>query len=213
MGKGRSEPSPADQRLRDVRRALALSAISIVWSGVVGGVAIQTALVGGSLALLGFGVDAVIDAVASAALIWRFRIESRQPDRAQLVERAAERVLGIALLALGAVLVVGAVRSLATQSHPSGAEAGVLLLASLVILPALAAAKYVYAGRLRSRALRADSLLTGAAAVLAAISMASLAVTESLGWWWADAVAGLVVAGIVIREGWRSTSLASAAEA
>jgi divalent metal cation (Fe/Co/Zn/Cd) transporter len=179
---------------------------------VVGGIVIQSALVGGRLALLGFGADAVIDAAASVALIWRFRIESREPVRAERVEHAAERVLGMALLALGAYLVAGAVRSLATQSHPGGSDAGaLLLLASLVVLPPLAAAKYITASRLSSRAMRADSLLTGAAAILAAFSAASLVATASLGWWWADASAALVIAVVAIREGWKGLSLAGAA--
>ena len=191
-----------------LRRALALSGLSIAWSGVAGSIAIVAALASGSLSLLGFGADAVIDAVASAALIWRFGVESRQPERARRVEEAAERVVGLALIALAVYLVAGSVRSLAMQAHPETSSLSVvLLLASAAVLPLLAVAKYRVAGRLASGALRADSILTAAAALLAAISLASLAATDAFGFWWADAVAALIVAVILAREGWSSFAL------
>nr|MBA2373826.1 cation transporter [Chloroflexota bacterium] len=70
-------------RAVDLRSALWLSALSIVWSGVAGSVAVYSALVSGSLSLLGFGADAVIDSVASVVLVWRFMVEARQPHRAE----------------------------------------------------------------------------------------------------------------------------------
>jgi divalent metal cation (Fe/Co/Zn/Cd) transporter len=192
-------------RAAHLRRALQLSAVSIAWSGVVGSIAIYAALSTGSLSLLGFGVDAVIDALASVTLVWRFTMEGRQPTRAAQVERIAERVVGMALVALALYLVAASLRSLAMQAHPEASrESLAVLIASLVVLPPLALAKYRVAAALRSGALRADSVLTGVAALLAVISLASLGVSESLGFWWADAVAALVVAVVVVREGWGS---------
>jgi hypothetical protein len=189
-------------RERDVRRALWLSVFSMVWNGIGGGLAAYVALGTGSLALLGFGVDAVIDSIASVALIWRFAVESGQPARAARVERMAERVVGVALILLAVYLVVSAIRALATQSHPEASLASVaLLVASVVVLPPLARAKYLVARRLASGALRLDSILTAVAAGLAAISLASLAAADMLGLWWADAIAAIVVALILVREG------------
>jgi divalent metal cation (Fe/Co/Zn/Cd) transporter len=199
-------------RATDLRRALALSAVSIGWSGVVGSLAIYAALVTGSLSLLGFGVDAVIDAVASAVLIWRFSVEKRQPERAERVEKLAERVVGFALLALALYLATGAVRSIVGQTHPETSDLGLgLLIASAVALPPLAIAKYRVAARLGSGALRADSILTAVAALLAAISLVSLGASEALGLWWADAIAALLVGAIIAREGWSSLRLARSA--
>jgi divalent metal cation (Fe/Co/Zn/Cd) transporter len=195
-------------RERRVRQALLLSAISVAWSGVVGSIAVYIALVSGALTLLGFGFDAVIDAVASVTLIWRFAVESAQPERAARVERTAERVIGVVLIVLSVYLVASAVRALAAQAHPEGSIAGVaLLLASVVVLPVLAVAKYRVAAALGSGALRADSVLTGVAALLAAIGLVSLAASNTLGLWWADAAAALVVALILVREGWGSLTL------
>src|SRR6266850_174923 len=132
-----------NERSTDLRRAVRLSAVSIAWSGVVGSVAVYAALVSGSLSLLGFGADAVIDSVASVVLVWRFLVESREPHRADRVERAAERVVGLALIALAVYLAVGAVRNLAAEAHPEFSTASlVLLLASAVVLPPLAVGKY-----------------------------------------------------------------------
>ena len=192
-------------RARDLRAALVLSGLSIAWSGLAGSLAVYGALVGGSLTMLGFGVDAVIDAVASCVLVWRFLAEGREPERAARVEHVAERVVGFVLITLAVYLVAGSLRSLALQAHPETSfESLVLLIASTVALPPLAIAKYRVAARLGSGALRLDSILTAVAASLAAISLVSLAASDALGLWWADAVAALVVAAIVVREGWGS---------
>ena len=83
-----------------LRRAIWLSAISIAFSGIVGGIAVVVAFSTHQLSLVGFGIDAVIDSVASIALVWRFHDERRNPHSAELVERAAEVIVGGALLAL-----------------------------------------------------------------------------------------------------------------
>jgi divalent metal cation (Fe/Co/Zn/Cd) transporter len=188
-----------------LRRALWLSAFSILWSGIAGSIATWAALAGGSLSLLGFGVDAVIDSLASMVLIWRFRTETQSPERAARVEHLAERAVGMALLALALYLAVGAVRSLSSQSHPESSSLSLaLLLASAFVLPPLAIAKYRVASRLGSGALRLDSILTAVAAVLAVISLASLGSSQALGLWWADSIGALVVAVIIAREGMSS---------
>jgi divalent metal cation (Fe/Co/Zn/Cd) transporter len=197
-------------RATDLKQALRLSALSIVWSGVAGSIAVYGAVASGSLSLLGFGADAVIDSIASVVLVWRFMVEARQPHRADRVERAAERVVGLALIALALYLAFGAIRALVVQAHPETSLVSLgLLLASAVVLPPLAVAKYRVAARLGSGALRADSILTAVAAVLAVISLASLAASQTMGLWWADAIAGLIVGVIVLREGWSSLGLAA----
>ena len=177
--------------------------MSVAWSSAVGVIATYTALATDALSLLGFGVDAVIDAAASVALIWRFRMEAREPERAVAVEHAAERAVGVALLALAGYLVFGAVRAISSESHPEGSLVGtVILIASVVVLPALARAKYTVARALDSGALRLDSILTAVAGLLALISLVSLIAAEAVGLWWMDAVAAVIVALILAREGW-----------
>ena len=198
-----------DTRPTDLRRALWLSAASIVWNGLSGSAAVYAALATGSLSLLGFGADAVIDSLASVALIWRVSVERREPERAARVERRAERLVGLTLLGLALYLAASSVRSLASQAHPlSSAASLVLLIAAMVALPPLAIAKYRVARRLESGALRADSVLTGVAALLALISLASLAASDIFGLWWADAAAALLVCAVLVREGWGSFQVA-----
>lgn len=184
-----------------------MSVLSVLWSGAVGSIAVSAALGSGSLSMLGFGVDAVVDAIASVALIWRFFGEARQPSRAARVERIAEAVVGLALLALALYLAIASIRALIEGRSPSATRLAVaILVASVVLLPPIALLKRRIARTLKSGALRADSVLTAVAAVLGGTSLAGLSVSAAFGWWWADAVAALVVATVIAREG--ATSLA-----
>jgi divalent metal cation (Fe/Co/Zn/Cd) transporter len=192
-----------ENREAQLRRAIALSAISVVWSGLSGTVAVRLAITSGSLSLLGFGVDAVLDSIASIALIWRFSTEAREPHRADRVEHLAEAAVGVVLLAVSIYLVAGAARSLLAHDQPERSDQViVLLLLSLAILPSLALEKRRVASRLGSGALRADSLLTALAALLAAIGLSSAMLTAALDTWWADSAGALVVAGVLLREAW-----------
>lgn len=199
------------QRDEMLRRALQLSVLSIIISALAGGTAVVVGLATGALSLLGFGFDAAIDSIASVALVWRFSIEAREPHRAERVERIAEVAVGAALLVLGVYLGFSATRALVDHSHPEFTVVGTaLLLASLVVLPPLALAKYRLARVLESRALRADSLLTGVAAVLAVISLVGFLLAEVFGLTWADAVGALLVTLVLLREGWLSLRFATA---
>jgi divalent metal cation (Fe/Co/Zn/Cd) transporter len=184
-------------------RAILLSVLSVAISAVVGAAAVVVAFATGSLSLLGFGADAVIDSAASVVLVWRFRTEVREPHRADRIEQIAETIIGGVLLLLAAYLAISAAGALTSGSHPSPSLSRTILLGvGIVALPPLAIAKYRVARALGSRALRADSILTGVAAVLAVIGMAALALSAFLHVNWGDAVGALVVAAIVAREGW-----------
>jgi len=179
-----------------------LSILSIVFSGIVGIVAVGVALTTGALSLLGFGYDAALDAAASIVLVWRFRIERTHPHRAARVERLAELTVGAVFLILAAYLAFNAVQALIAGTHPESTTAGIgLLVVSLLALPPLALAKYRTAAALQSGALRADSLLTGLAALLALIGLLSLWLTNFFGLTSADAIGALIVAVIMAREG------------
>ncbi|HZM72745.1 MAG TPA: cation transporter [Candidatus Polarisedimenticolia bacterium] len=189
-------------RERLLERAFLLSAASVAISGVAGGFAVAVGLASGRLSLLGFGFDAAIDAVASVVLLWRFRIEARHPARAERAERLAERVVGGVLIVLGLYLGMSTIQALVGDSHPAATPIGLAIsLVSVILLPPLSVAKARVAASLGSRALRADSILTAVAAALALISLAGFAATEWLGITWADAVGGLVIAVVLLREG------------
>jgi divalent metal cation (Fe/Co/Zn/Cd) transporter len=188
-----------------LHRALRLSLLSIAFGAVLGVTAVVVGSATDSLSLLGFGIDAAIDSVASVVLVWRFRAEVRQPHRAERIESLAERVIGGVLFVVAVYLTISAINALATGARPeASAIRTVLLVVSVVVLPPLALAKSRTASALSSGALRADSILTGIAALLAAIGLASLALDQLFGVFWADAVGALVIAVIIAREGWSS---------
>jgi len=200
-----AEAMPGADRLPLLRRAFRLSLISIALSGLLGGVAVGVGLASNSLSLLGFGFDAAIDAAASVALAWRFATEARHPHKTENVERIAEIVVGAVLLVLGLYLAINAVLALVNGSQPEVTAASVAIsIISLIALPPLAVAKYRTARALGSGALRADSILTGVAAVLALVSLIGLLLTEAFGVVWADALGALVVSGVLFREGFLS---------
>jgi divalent metal cation (Fe/Co/Zn/Cd) transporter len=207
-------PSGMPTRDQLVHRALILSVLSIVINGLAGGSAVVVGLTSGSLSLLGFGFDAAIDSAASVALVWRFMIEKREPHRAERVEQVAEAIVGAVLIILAIYLGISAARALATNAHPEVTAIGTgLLVLSVVVLPPLALAKFRVARSLSSGALRADSVLTGVAALLALISLIGIGLVEAFGLTWADAVGALIVTVVLLREGIGSLQVMRSAEA
>lgn len=189
-----------------LRRAIELSVLSVAWNAVVGVAAVGTALATGSLSLIGFGINAVVDSSVSVLLIHRFRAEERGHDeRAARAEERAERIAGIAFVLIAVYLAVQAARALAHGTgHSSSAFGIVEAVASLFVLPALGRAKLHVASALGSRALRADSLLTLFGAALSAVACAALVVERVAGWWWADAAGALGIAVLLLAEASRT---------
>jgi divalent metal cation (Fe/Co/Zn/Cd) transporter len=190
------------ERAALVRTAVRLSWFSVVWSIVVGAAALASGFAAGSLALVGFGLDSVIDSAASVVLVWRFRVEGLRPHHAQRVERIAARAVGITLMVIALYIVAGSAHALAGGSSPETSAVGVVLAAiSVIVLPTVAVWKIRLAGRLNSRALRGDGILTGAGAVLALVTLLAIVADNAFGWWWSDAVAAILIAAFLASEG------------
>ena len=205
----KSEDRPQRDRSSLLRLAVALSVLSIGINGVLGGTAVLVGLASDSLSLLGFGLDAAIDSAASVALVWRFRTEVREPHRADRIEALAETAVGVVMLVLAAYLGISAIGALASNAQPEPSDIRtVLLVVALLVLPPLAIAKYRVARSLGSGALRADSILTAIAAVLALIGLVALALEELVHVTWGDAAGALVIAVIIAREGLASVQVA-----
>src|SRR5437016_5684179 len=130
------------ERDNQLVRAVWWCALSVAWAGVVGATALIAGLVVGSVALVGFGADSIVDGSASAVLVWRFSAERTGASSADIVERRAARVVGGILVVIGVYLAVAAVVALANHSHPEHTAVGVALTgASVLVLPVLARAK------------------------------------------------------------------------
>jgi divalent metal cation (Fe/Co/Zn/Cd) transporter len=190
-----------DDREPRLRAAGTISTVSLSLGLVVGATALVLAATTGSVVLAAFGFESLVDAGASGLLVWRFRVERREPHRAEVVERRAERALGVVLLLVSAYLVVASVRSLVVGSEPHESAGSIILAAvSVVVLPGIAYRKLSLARQLGSRSLRADGLLTTVGAVLAAVTLVAIVVTKATGVHAVDPVAALIVTLVLVRE-------------
>jgi hypothetical protein len=188
----------ANGRVEDTRRARRLEYLTIGWNLIEAGVALGAGIVAGSIALIGFGVDTLIEILSSLILLWR--LLSIHPDEQR--ERIALKLVGVCFLLLAAYVGYEAVSSLALKKPPEASFAGIAVaILALVVMPLLARAKRRSAGRLNSAALSADSRQSSLCAYLSAILLGGLALNAAFSWWWADPAAALVMLPIIIKEG------------
>ncbi len=180
------------------RRGRRLEYFTIGWNVVEAAVAIGAGAAAGSIALIGFGADSVIESLSGAVLLWRLHAHEADEER----ERRALKLVGWTFLLLAAYVAFDACKTLFRREPPETSLPGIVLaVASLVVMPLLARAKRRVAGRLASGALAADSRQTSLCAYLSAILLGGLALNAVWGWWWADPVAALVMVPIIAREG------------
>lgn len=189
-----------DKRAFALRRGRLLEYITILWNLAEGIVSIGAGLLAGSIALVGFGFDSIIEVSSGAALLWRLHLDA--PERRERAESTALKLVGISFLLLAAYVAFDAVKALVQHEPPAPSYLGITIAAlSLVVMPYLANAKRKIAVALQSRALQADSRQTDICAYLSAILLSGLLLNALFGWWWADPVAGLVMVPIIAREG------------
>jgi divalent metal cation (Fe/Co/Zn/Cd) transporter len=187
-----------------LRHGLRLEVLTVGWNIVEGLIAIGAGIAGGSIALIGFGMDSFVESISGTVLIWRLREERNGVDeeRIELIERRAEWLVGLAFLMLAAYVTFEAVRSLLGGEAPDASPVGIVLTAvSIPVMLWLAAAKRRTGEALGSRALVADSKQTRACWYLSVVTLAGLAANAILGWWWADPVAALGISVLLVREG------------
>jgi divalent metal cation (Fe/Co/Zn/Cd) transporter len=190
-----------DPRERDrlVRRAKALSWLSLAWMTVEGTVAITAALIAGSVALLGFGIDSAIEGLASVIVIWRFTGTRRHSEHAEL---RAQKWVGISFFLLAPYIAQDAIRALVAGDHPSTSWVGMgLSVSSIVAMPLLGHAKQRVGERLGSGATAGEGAQNLLCAYMAAGVLLGLGTNAVLGWWWLDPVIALMIAAIAVREG------------
>jgi divalent metal cation (Fe/Co/Zn/Cd) transporter len=184
-----------------VKRGLALNYLTIGYNVLEAIVALGAGFVAGSVALVGFGLDSVIEVTASGAAQWRLRADL-DAARRERVERTTLRIIGWSFLALAAYVVYDSANALLRREPPERSVVGLVLLAlSAVVMPVLARAKRRVARAMTSRALEADAMQTSLCAYLSVIALAGVALNAALGWWWADPVAAFAMTPIIAREG------------
>jgi divalent metal cation (Fe/Co/Zn/Cd) transporter len=184
-----------------VRRGLLLNWLTIGYNSLEALVSLAAGVVAGSVALVGFGMDSVIEVTSSVAARWRLRVDHRDDTRA-MVERRTRQIIGGGFLALTLYIGVDAGLALWRREAPDRSVVGIIVLAlSVVVMPWLANQKRAVARALSSDALKSDATQTALCAYLSAVALVGVALNAFLGWWWADPVAALVMVPIIAREG------------
>jgi divalent metal cation (Fe/Co/Zn/Cd) transporter len=184
-----------------VRRGILLSYATIGYNSLEAIGSLIAGLLSGSVALVGFGIDSVIEVIASLAAQWRLRTDANLSRRSDS-EVLTLRIVGWCFVALAAYVVVDSVKSLYLAEEPDRSWFGLLVLAlSAIVMPALAWAKRRVAIRMESSALEAEARQTSLCAYLSVIALGGVALNAFFGWWWADPAAALVMVPIIGREG------------
>jgi len=184
------------------RRAQLLAGVSVAYNLVEAVIAVAAGSVAGSIALVGFGLDSVIEVSSGLVILWQFR--HAIPERR---ERQAIRLIAGSFFALAVYVTIESLRSLTGGAEPDASTVGIVLAtASLAVMPFLSWAQRRTGRALHSGSVVADSKQTLLCSYLSAVLLLGLVLNASLGWAWADPLAGLVIAGVAVKEGldaWR----------
>lgn len=203
-------PGP-DERRRLVRRARLLAWGGVGWHAIEFAIAIGAGLAAGSVALLGFGLDSLIEAVAGLAVAWRFTAGRAHSAAA---ERRAQRVVAASFFVLAAYVAAESLHALAAGDRPAASWVGIGLAAfTAPTMPLLARAKTRLGRRLGSAATVGEGVQNMLCAYLSVALLVGLGANALLGWWWADPAAALAIAAVALREGlgsWRGESCCDA---
>jgi divalent metal cation (Fe/Co/Zn/Cd) transporter len=205
------KPPSTVERERLVRRARLLAWLGVGWHGIEATIAVGAGLVAGSIALIGFGADSLIESVAGIILLWRFTTSRVHSEDA---ERRAQKLIGLSFYVLAAYVGFEAVRSLLTGERPDASWVGIGLAAvTLATMPPLAIAKAKVGEKLGSSATKSEGQQNMLCAYLSAALLVGLGANALFGLWWADPITALVIAGVAVKEGresWRGESCCTA---
>lgn len=184
-----------------VQRGRYLEYFTIGYNSLEGLIAVAAGLVAGSIALVGFGFDSLIEVTSGVALLWRLHADVDEARR-ERVEAISLRIVGVCFVVLAVYVSYDSIKSLIRREVPEESVVGIVLAAvSLVIMPLLVRAKRKVARGIKSGALMADSKQTELCTYLSAILLGGLLLNALLGWWWADPVAALIMVPIIVKEG------------
>ena len=193
---------PPDRMATLRKRALFLAWFTVVYNVLEAAVAITAGQAAGSSALIGFGLDSAVEVASAVVILWQFHGVDHER------EQRALRLIAVTFFALAAYVSVNAVLDLLSGDEPDSSPVGIALaIASLIVMPALAAAKRATARQMGSVTVAADSQQTLLCTYLSAVLLVGLLLNATLGWWWADPIAALVIAALAVgegREAWRS---------
>jgi divalent metal cation (Fe/Co/Zn/Cd) transporter len=181
-----------------VRRARVLAWVGLAWHLVEAGVALGAGIAASSIALIGFGADSLVEALAGIVIIWLVGADRGSRPEA---ERRAEQLVAASFVLLAAYVGIEAIRDLVDGHHPDASWIGVgLSIVTLATMPALAVAKRRVGEQLHSSAMASESRQTMLCAYLSAGLLVGLLANAIAGWWWADPMVALAIGGVALRE-------------
>ena len=199
------------ERERLVGRAKLVAWLGVGWHGVEATVAVGAGTVAGSIALLGFGADSLIETLAGIILLWRFAAVRTTSEAA---EWRAQKLIGVSFYIIAAYVGFEAARSLVVGARPEASWIGIgLATLTLVMMPPLAIAKARIGEKLGSSATKSEGRQNMLCAYLSAALLVGLGAHALFGLWWADPVTALLIAGVAVKEGresWRGESCCTA---
>lgn len=185
-----------------VWRVKLISWLSLAFMCVEAVVGVYAGVVAGSIALIGWGIDSMIEGVASLVIIWRFTGERIHSDGA---ERTAQKVVAVSFFLLAPYVAVEATRQLITGTEPKASWIGIILaLSSIVFMPLFGYAKKRIGNRLSSPATAGEGTQNILCAYLSVAILVGLAANALAGWWWADPLVALLVAVVAVQAGLRT---------
>ena len=206
-----SRNNEVGERERLVGRAKLLAWLGVDWHGVEAAVAVGAGTVAGSIALLGFGADSLIETLAGLILLWRFAAVRTSSEAA---ERRAQKLIGVSFYIIAAYVGFEAARSLVVGARPEASWIGIgLATLTLVTMPPLAIAKARIGAKLGSSATKSEGRQNMLCAYLSAALLVGLGANALFGLWWSDPVTALLIAGVAVKEGresWRGESCCTA---
>jgi divalent metal cation (Fe/Co/Zn/Cd) transporter len=196
-------PAPAE-RANLERRARLLAWGGIGWHIVEFAIALAAGVAAGSIALIGFGADSLIEALAGGVVLWLFTGKRRGSSTA---ERRAQQLIAASFFLLAGYVGVEALRTLVNGDHPAASWVGIGLAAvTAPTMPLLAYAKRRLGNQLHSAATVKEAAQTQLCAYLSIALLLGLGANALAGWWWADPLAALIIAAVALKEGresWR----------
>jgi divalent metal cation (Fe/Co/Zn/Cd) transporter len=198
-----ADTAMVEDRRALVRQAFFLEYVTLLWITIEAGLAIISGIAAHSITLLAFGIDSLIELASAGMLVWRLMVELRHGQSlAESAERAASRIGGALLFALGAYIVGAVGWSLWTQQGQAFSWLGLLIsVAAIPVMWVLSRRKLHIADALGSRALRTDAVESIACGWLSLVVVIGLLAELALGAWWVDSVASLAIVWLLVKEG------------
>ncbi|MEK6917254.1 MAG: cation transporter [Nanoarchaeota archaeon] len=185
------------------KKALALSYFTVAYNILEGLISVFFGTITGSIALVGFGLDSFVESISGGIMIWRFSQKSIDVHKEEIIEKKALKMMGYTFYILASYVLYESFTKLYFQEIPQPSIAGIIITTiSLIIMPVLYVKKHNLGHKIKSKSLIADAKQTMACMSLSVAVLLGIAMNKFFGFWQADPIAGIVVSGLLIREGY-----------